>query len=172
MFVFYLGCTKIKINLLKRYCYTQFKQENKQKLFISMKIIIVNGPNLNLLGKREPEIYGSKNFEDYFEALKTKFPMAELSYYQSNVEGEIINKLQEVGFTYHGIILNAGAYTHTSIAIADCLKAITTPVVEVHISNTFSRETFRHQSYISPNAKGVIIGFGLKSYDLAVGSYL
>ncbi|AIN74227.1 type II 3-dehydroquinate dehydratase [Flavobacterium psychrophilum] len=137
-----------------------------------MKIIIVNGPNLNLLGKREPEIYGSKNFEDYFEALKTKFLMAELSYYQSNVEGEIINKLQEVGFTYHGIILNAGAYTHTSIAIADCLKAITTPVVEVHISNTFSRETFRHQSYISPNAKGVIIGFGLKSYDLAVASYL
>ena len=136
-----------------------------------MKIIIINGPNLNLLGKREPEIYGNLDFETYFEALKSKYPSVELSYYQNNVEGEIINKLQEVGFTYDGIILNAGAYTHTSIAIGDCVKAIKTPVIEVHISNTFSRETFRHQSYISPNAKGVIIGFGLKSYDLALQSF-
>ena len=137
-----------------------------------MKIIIINGPNLNLLGKREPEIYGNLDFETYLEALKSKYPSVELSYYQSNVEGEIINELQEVGFTYDGIILNAGAYTHTSIAIGDCVKAIKTPVIEVHISNTFSRETFRHQSYISPNAKGVIIGFGLKSYDLALQSFL
>jgi 3-dehydroquinate dehydratase-2 len=137
-----------------------------------MKIIIINGPNLNLLGKREPEIYGNQGFETYFEKLKTKYPSVELSSYQSNVEGEIINELQEVGFAYDGIILNAGAYTHTSIAIGDCVKSITTPVVEVHISNTFSRETFRHQSYISPNTKGVIIGFGLKSYDLALESFL
>ena len=137
-----------------------------------MNIIIINGPNLNLLGKREPEIYGNLDFETYFEELKSIFPAVNLSYYQSNVEGEIINKLQEVGFTYDGIILNGGAYTHTSIAIGDCVKAIKTPVIEVHISNTFSRETFRHQSYISPNAKGVIIGFGLKSYDLALQSFL
>jgi 3-dehydroquinate dehydratase-2 len=137
-----------------------------------MKIILINGPNLNLLGKREPEIYGNQDFETYFEKLKSKYPSVKLSYYQSNVEGEIINKLQEVGFDYDGIILNAGAYTHTSIAIGDCIKSITTPVVEVHISNTFSRETFRHQSYISPNARGVIIGFGLKSYNLALESFL
>jgi 3-dehydroquinate dehydratase-2 len=137
-----------------------------------MKIIIINGPNLNLLGKREPEIYGNQDFETYFEKLKTKHPSVELNYYQTNIEGEIINKLQEVGFTYDGIILNAGAYTHTSIGIGDCVKAITTPVVEVHISNTFSRETFRHQSYISPNANGVIIGFGIKSYELALQSFL
>lgn len=137
-----------------------------------MKISIINGPNLNLLGKREPEIYGNQNFETFFEELKTKFPLVELSYYQSNVEGEIINKLQEIGFSHDGIILNAGAYTHTSVAIGDCVKAITTPVVEVHISNTFSRENFRHQSYISPNANGVIIGFGLKSYELAIQSFV
>lgn len=137
-----------------------------------MKISIINGPNLNLLGKREPEIYGNQNFETFFEELKTKFPLVELSYYQSNVEGEIINRLQEVGFSHDGIILNAGAYTHTSVAIGDCVKAITTPVVEVHISNTFSRENFRHQSYISPNANGVIIGFGLKSYELAIQSFV
>ncbi|MEO8235132.1 MAG: type II 3-dehydroquinate dehydratase [Flavobacterium sp.] len=137
-----------------------------------MKIIIINGPNLNLLGKREPEIYGNLDFSTYFEDLKTKYPSVELIYYQSNVEGEIINKLQEFGFTYDGIILNAGAYTHTSIGIGDCIKAITTPVIEVHISNTFSRETFRHQSYISPNANGIIIGFGLKSYELAIQSFV
>lgn len=137
-----------------------------------MKIIIINGPNLNLLGKREPTIYGNQDFENYFSSLQSQFSSLELEYFQSNVEGEIINKLQEVGFTYDGIILNAGAYTHTSIGIGDCIKAISTPVIEVHISNTFSRETFRHQSYISPNAKGVIIGFGLESYKLAIQSFL
>ena len=137
-----------------------------------MKICIINGPNLNLLGKREPEIYGSQDFETYLEKLKSKFESIELHYFQSNVEGEIINKLQEVGFNYDGIILNAGAYTHTSIAIGDCIKSISTPVIEVHISNTFSRETFRHQSFISPNVKGIIIGFGLKSYELALQSFL
>lgn len=137
-----------------------------------MNIIIINGPNLNLLGKREPEVYGNQNFETYFKSLQAEFPNVNLHYYQSNVEGEIINKLQEVGFDSDGIILNAGAYTHTSIGIGDCVKAIKTPVVEVHISNTFSRETFRHQSYISPNAKGVIIGFGLESYLLALQSFV
>jgi len=137
-----------------------------------MRIIIINGPNLNLLGKREPEVYGTTTFESYLTTLKSKYPTIELEYYQSNIEGELIDKLQEVGFTYDGIILNAAAYTHTSIGIGDAVKAIATPVIEVHISNTFSRETFRHQSYISPNAKGVIIGFGLKSYELAVASFL
>lgn len=136
-----------------------------------MKVLIINGPNLNLLGKREPEVYGSESFESYFETLQNQFNTMQLSYYQSNIEGELISKLQEVGFTYDGIIINAGAYTHTSIGIADAIKAITTPVVEVHISNTFSRETFRHQSFISPHAKGVIIGFGLKSYALALQSF-
>jgi 3-dehydroquinate dehydratase-2 len=136
-----------------------------------MQLLILNGPNLNLLGQREPEVYGNQNFDSYFDELKLQFPLVQLEYFQSNVEGEIINKLQEVGFSYDGIILNAGAYTHTSVAISDCVKAITSPVVEVHISNTFSRETFRHQSYISPHAKGVIIGFGLKSYVLAIQSF-
>lgn len=137
-----------------------------------MKIIIINGPNLNLLGKREPDVYGSQTFEDYFETLKSKFTQIELHYFQSNIEGELITKIQDIGFSYDGIILNAGAYTHTSIGIGDAIKAITTPVVEVHISNTFSRESFRHQSYISPNSKGIIIGFGLKSYDLGLQSFL
>jgi 3-dehydroquinate dehydratase-2 len=136
-----------------------------------MKILIINGPNLNLLGTREPEVYGSESFESYFETLQNQFSTMQLTYYQSNIEGELISKLQEVGFSYDGIIINAGAYTHTSIGIADAIKAITTPVVEVHISNTFSRETFRHQSFISPHAKGVIIGFGLKSYELALQSF-
>ncbi|OBQ56648.1 type II 3-dehydroquinate dehydratase [Tamlana sp. s12] len=135
------------------------------------KIIIINGPNLNLLGKREPEIYGSLSFQDYFETLKSKYPNVELSYYQSNVEGELINKLHDVGFSFDGVVLNAGAYTHTSIGIGDAIKGIETPVVEVHISNTFSREEFRHQSYISPNAKGVILGFGMQSYELAIQSF-
>ncbi|WP_067146367.1 type II 3-dehydroquinate dehydratase [Pseudotamlana agarivorans] len=135
------------------------------------KIIIINGPNLNLLGKREPEIYGSLTFQDYFETLKSKYPNVELSYYQSNVEGELINKLHDVGFSFDGVVLNAGAYTHTSIGIGDAIKGIETPVVEVHISNTFSREEFRHQSYISPNAKGVILGFGMQSYELAIQSF-
>lgn len=137
-----------------------------------MHLLILNGPNLNLLGQREPEVYGNQSFDSYFDELKLQFPKVQLDYFQSNVEGEIINKLQEVGFSYDGILLNAGAYTHTSVAISDCVKAITSPVIEVHISNTFSRETFRHQSYISPNAKGVIIGFGLKSYALAIQSFL
>lgn len=137
-----------------------------------MKIIIINGPNLNLLGTREPHIYGDNTFENYFEILKSKFSTITLDYFQSNIEGEIITKLQNVGFSYDGIILNAAAYTHTSIGIADAVKAITTPVVEVHISNTFSRENFRHQSFISPYTKGVVIGFGLQSYQLAIQSFL
>ncbi|OCB78118.1 type II 3-dehydroquinate dehydratase [Flavobacterium crassostreae] len=137
-----------------------------------MKICIINGPNLNLLGKREPEIYGSLTFEDYFSSLTNRFPSIAFTYFQSNIEGELIGKIQELGFSYDGIILNAGAYTHTSVAIGDAIKAITTPVIEVHISNTYARETFRHQSYISGNAKGVILGFGLKSYELAVQSFV
>ena len=137
-----------------------------------MRIIIINGPNLNLLGTREPEIYGGRTFEEYLQELQQKFPGVKLEYYQSNIEGEIITKIQETGFTYDGIILNAGAYTHTSIGIGDAIKAVTKPVIEVHISNTFSRETFRHQSYISPVATGVIIGFGLKGYELALHSFI
>lgn len=141
-------------------------------IYFMKKLVIINGPNLNLLGKREPEIYGSQTFEDYLEALKSKYNNVDLEYFQSNIEGELIDKLQEVGFSYDGIILNAAAYTHTSVGIGDAVKAIEVPVVEVHISNTFSREEFRHQSYISPNAKGVILGFGLKSYDLAIESFI
>jgi 3-dehydroquinate dehydratase II len=137
-----------------------------------MKIIIINGPNLNLLGKREPEVYGNQTFEMYFEALQNQFPKTELSYFQSNIEGELIDKLQEVGFSYDGIILNAAAYTHTSVGIGDSVKAITTPVIEVHISNTFAREDFRHQSFIAANAKGIIVGFGLDSYKIALQSFL
>ncbi len=136
------------------------------------KLIIINGPNLNLLGKREPEIYGGETFEAYLNTLKSKFSTIVIDYFQSNIEGELIDKIQEVGFSYDGIILNAAAYTHTSVGIGDAVKAITTPVVEVHISNTFSREAFRHQSYISPNARGVVLGFGLQSYDLAIESFL
>ena len=137
-----------------------------------MKILILNGPNLNLLGKREPEIYGSDTFEDYFAKLQFKFKDLELEYFQSNIEGELIGKIQDVGFSYDGIVLNAAAYTHTSIGIGDAIKAVTTPVIEVHISNTHKREEFRHVSYISPVAKGVILGFGLQSYDLAIQSFL
>jgi len=136
------------------------------------KLIIINGPNLNLLGKREPGIYGHQSFSDYLEELRQAHKEVSIDYFQSNVEGELIDKLQEVGFDYDGIILNAAAYTHTSVGIGDAVKAIETPVIEVHISNTFSREDFRHQSYISPNAKGVILGFGLQSYNLAVQSFL
>ena len=135
------------------------------------KLIIINGPNLNLLGKREPEIYGNLTFTDFLKELKSKFSNVQLDYFQSNIEGEIIDKLHEVGFSFDGIILNAGAYTHTSIGIGDAIKAIETPVIEVHISNTFGREAFRHQSYISPNAKGVILGFGMQSYELAIQSF-
>ena len=136
------------------------------------KIIIINGPNLNLLGKREPEIYGSQSFEGYFKSLQEDFSALELDYFQSNIEGELIDKLHDVGFSYDGIVLNAAAYTHTSVGIGDAVKGISTPVIEVHISNTYSREEFRHQSFISPNAKGVILGFGLKSYALALQSFL
>ncbi|MDC8004047.1 type II 3-dehydroquinate dehydratase [Aureisphaera galaxeae] len=137
-----------------------------------MKIIIINGPNLNLLGKRETDIYGNLSFEDFFNTLKEKYSQVDVSYFQSNVEGELIDKLQEVGFSYDGIILNAAAYTHTSVGIGDAVKAIETPVVEVHISNTFAREEYRHQSYISAGAKGVILGFGLQSYELALESFI
>jgi len=137
-----------------------------------MKIIIINGPNLNLIGKREPKIYGNISFETYLENIRKEFPTIEIDYFQSNIEGEIISKIQETGFSYNGIILNAGAYTHTSIGIADAIKSVSTAVVEVHISNTFSRESFRHTSYISPVSKGIIVGFGLDSYRLAVLSLL
>ena len=137
-----------------------------------MKILILNGPNLNLLGVREKSIYGGQSFEEYFETLQEKYPNIELSYFQSNAEGAIIDKLHEVGFSYDGIVLNAGAYTHTSIAIADAIAAINTPVVEVHISNVHQRESFRHHSYLSKNCKGVILGFGLDSYRLGSESLL
>jgi 3-dehydroquinate dehydratase II len=137
-----------------------------------MKIIIINGPNLNLIGKREPEIYGKQNFEDYLLQLKSGFPLIDLDYYQSNIEGEIINKLQEVGFSYDGIILNAGGYTHTSVAIGDAIKSIETPVTEVHISNILARENFRSQSMISDGVKGVITGFGLDGYRMALDNIL
>lgn len=136
------------------------------------KLIIINGPNLNLLGKREPNIYGNLTFMEFFDTVKEKYPEVSLEHFQSNIEGELIDKLQEAGFSYDGIILNAAAYTHTSVGIGDAVKAIETPVVEVHISNTFAREEFRHQSYISPNAHGVILGFGLQSYELAIQSFL
>lgn len=133
-----------------------------------MKIQIINGPNLNLLGKREPETYGNQTFEDYFKQLQSRFPSIELSYYQSNIEGEIINKIHEVGFLIDGIILNAGAYTHTSIAIHDAIAAIKSPVIEVHISNVYAREEFRHKSLITSKCKGLITGFGMEGYALAV----
>lgn len=137
-----------------------------------MKIQIINGPNLNLLGKREPGIYGSEGFEAFLEKLKALFPQVELHYFQSNVEGEIINQLHQVGFSYDGIVMNAGAYTHTSVAIADAVAAIQTPVIEVHISNVYAREEFRHHSMMAKNCKGIITGFGMQSYQLAVQSFL
>jgi 3-dehydroquinate dehydratase II len=135
-------------------------------------LIIINGPNLNLLGKREPKIYGSLTFTEFLSEIKEKYTNFRIDYFQSNIEGELIDKLHEVGFTYDGIILNAAAYTHTSVGIGDALKAIETPVIEVHISNIYSREEFRHKSYISANAKGIILGFGLQSYELAIQSFL
>ena len=135
-------------------------------------IIIINGPNLNLLGKREPEIYGSKTFDAFFNELQSEFPQFKLDYFQSNIEGELIDKLHDVGFSYDGIILNAAAYTHTSVGLGDAIKAIESPVVEVHISNTLSSEDFRHTSFISPNAKGLILGFRLDVYRLALESFL
>ncbi len=136
-----------------------------------MKILIINGPNLNLLGRREPGIYGSESFEDYLPQLHQRYPQVEIEYFQSNVEGELINKMQEVGFTYDGIVLNAGAYTHTSVALHDCIRAINTPVIEVHISNVHTREEFRHHSMISAACRGVICGFGLDSYRLAIETF-
>ena len=141
-------------------------------IYLSMKICIINGPNLNLLGTREPSVYGNSSFDTYLEELKKSFPEVEFSYFQSNVEGELINKLHEIGFSSDGIVMNAGAYTHTSIGIADAVKAISTPVIEVHISNTHSRESFRHTSYLAPVANGIIIGFGMDSYRLGVQSFL
>ena len=132
------------------------------------KIIIINGPNLNLLGIRETSIYGKQSFDDYLNELKTSYPSIKIDFYQSNVEGELINKIQEIGFTYDGIILNAAAYTHTSVGIADAIAAIQTPVIEVHISNIYKREEVRHNSLISKTVEGVICGFGLKSYALAL----
>lgn len=137
-----------------------------------MKILIINGPNLNLLGKREPGIYGSNSFESYLPTLKAQYPDVEIAYFQSNIEGELINKMQEVGFSTDGIILNAGAYTHTSVALHDCIRSITAPVIEVHISNVHQREEFRHHSMISAACKGVICGFGLDSYRLALEGLL
>lgn len=137
-----------------------------------MKIIIINGPNLNLLGKREPGLYGSQTFEDYFRELQLRFREVQLEYFQSNIEGELIDKIQEVGFSYDGIVLNAAAYTHTSVGLGDAVKAVDSPVVEVHISNVAAREPFRHESYISPGASGVIFGFGIRGYELAVRSFL
>lgn len=136
-----------------------------------MKILIINGPNLNLLGVREKTIYGSESFESYFENLKKAFPDVELHFYQSNIEGEIVNKIHEFGFNSDGIIINAGAYTHTSVAIRDAISGVNTPVVEVHISNTLSREDFRHKSIIGPVCRGCIMGFGLESYKLAIQSF-
>ena len=136
-----------------------------------MKIIIINGPNLNLLGKREPHIYGTQTFEDYFALLQKQYPDIELEYFQSNSEGSLLDKIHAVGFNYDGIVLNAGAYTHTSVAIGDAIAGITTPVIEVHISNVHQRESFRHHSYLSAHVRGIIIGFGLKGYQLAVDSF-
>jgi 3-dehydroquinate dehydratase-2 len=137
-----------------------------------MHIHIINGPNLNLLGTREPDVYGNQSFEQFFETLQTQFPDIELSYFQSNVEGELINNLHEHGFSAHGIILNAGGFTHTSVAIGDAVAAIKTPVTEVHISNVTARESFRHTSFIAPKARGLITGFGLDGYRLAVLNFI
>lgn len=137
-----------------------------------MKILIINGPNLNLLGKREPEIYGDKSFTDFFKRIKAKFASIDMEYYQSNVEGELINKIQEVGFEYDGILLNAGGYTHTSVAISDAIAAVTTPVLEVHISNIYKREEFRHKSLISKECIGMIAGLGLDGYELGIQYFI
>lgn len=138
----------------------------------TMKVQIINGPNLNLLGKREPEVYGWLTFDSYFEELKRIYPKLELTYFQSNVEGDIINKIHEVGFTFNGIILNAGGYTHTSVSIADAIASVNCPVIEVHISNVYAREAYRHQSLLAPKCRGVIVGFGLNSYKLAIEAFL
>ena len=150
---------------------TNFAFAKIHKIMLKMKIQIINGPNLNLLGVREPEIYGSLSFEDFLKELVQSFPDTEISYFQSNIEGEIINKLHETGFSFDGIILNAGAYTHTSIAIRDAIKSISTPVIEVHLSNIHARESFRHESMLVAVCKGVIAGFGMDSYRLAIEAF-
>ena len=137
-----------------------------------IKILVINGPNLNLLGTREESIYGDQNFDKYFNNLKSKYSNIDLKYFQSNIEGEIIDKIQEVGFDFDGIIINAAAYTHTSVGIGDAIRSISSPTVEVHISNTYSREEFRHKSFLSAHVRGVVLGFGLKSYNLAIESFL
>lgn len=142
------------------------------KNIYTMKILVLNGPNLNLLGTREPTVYGNSTFADYYKKLTAMYPNVEFDYYQSNIEGELIDKIHEVGFSFDGIVLNAGAYTHTSIALLDAIKAVTTPVIEVHISNVHKREEFRHKSMISAGCRGVICGFGLDSYRLAVEAIL
>jgi len=150
-------------------------RQNKCSIFTKkykMKLTIINGPNLNLLGIREPDVYGNQDFDSFLETLKKEFPQVEFTYFQSNVEGILIDYLHEVGFTSEGILLNAGAYTHTSVALGDAIKAIDTPVIEIHLSNTFAREDYRHVSYITPVAKGLIVGFGLNSYRLGVKSFL
>lgn len=139
---------------------------------LQLKIAIINGPNLNLLGVREPSVYGTQTFDDFFNQLQKQFPNINFIYFQSNVEGELINKLHEIGFSMDGIILNAGAFTHTSIALADAVASINSPVIEVHISNIFAREDYRHVSYVGKHCKGSISGFGLKSYELAITSFL
>ncbi|SHN20459.1 3-dehydroquinate dehydratase [Cyclobacterium lianum] len=143
-----------------------------QKPDRKLKIAIINGPNLNLLGKREPEIYGSSTFEDFFEKLKTRYPDLTLSYYQSNVEGELVNRLHEVGFDHDGILMNAGAYTHTSVALSDAIAGIKTPVLEIHISNIYKREEFRHKSIISKECVGMIAGLGLLGYELGLQYFI
>ena len=147
-------------------------QRTKLVHLLPMKVIIINGPNLNLLGKREPAIYGNQSFEEYFAFVQTLFPALELTYYQSNVEGELINKLHEVGFSYDGIVLNAGGYTHTSISLSDAVASISTPVIEVHISNIFAREEYRHISLLSKHCVGIISGLGLMGYQLAIESFV
>ena len=137
-----------------------------------MKLQIINGPNLNLLGTREKDIYGDQNFNEYFKKLQLNFKNIELHYFQSNIEGELINKIQDVGFDFDGIIINAAAYTHTSVGIGDAIRSISSPVVEVHISNIYSREEFRHKSFLSAHVKGIVLGFGLRSYDLAISSFI
>ncbi|MFC3417028.1 type II 3-dehydroquinate dehydratase [Algoriphagus hitonicola] len=137
-----------------------------------MKIQIINGPNLNLLGKREPEVYGSQTFEEYLDSLRRQFPEIQIEYFQSNIEGEIIDKIHEIGFSYDGILLNAGGYTHTSVAISDAIAGVTTPVLEVHISNIYKREEFRHKSIISKSCVGMVSGLGLKGYELAIRYFL
>ena len=137
-----------------------------------MKITIINGPNLNLLGSRETDIYGNQNFDSYLDSLKTCFPKIAIDYFQSNIEGELIDKIQDVGFDFDGIIINAAAYTHTSVGIGDAIRSISIPVIEVHISNTYSREEFRQKSFLSAHVKGIVMGFGLMSYDLAISSFI